>query len=138
MSFIAVVKLFVDGGSRGNPGPGAIGVLILNEDNQELDRYRKCIGHSTNNEAEYRALIEGLRRCAKYTRKRVEVFTDSQLVYKQMTGSWRVKKDHLLELVLQAKDHEKLFEEVVYTHVRRENPYMRKVDRLLKEALEGR
>ena len=55
-----VVKLFTDGGSRGNPGPGAIGLLILDEQNKEIDSYKECIGHTTNNRAEYQALIKGL------------------------------------------------------------------------------
>jgi len=138
MSFIENVKLFIDGGSRGNPGPGAIGVLLLDEAGNELFRYSRCIGHATNNAAEYQALIEGLRRCAEFTRKRVTVFTDSQLVFKQMNGEWRIKQPHLQELFLEVKHLEDFFEEVIYTHVKRTNPFMKKVDRLLNEAFEGR
>ena len=60
INFIHSVKLFTDGGSRGNPGSGAIGIMILAPDNQELERYSDCIGSATNNRAEYKALIRGL------------------------------------------------------------------------------
>jgi ribonuclease HI len=57
--FVAEIKLFTDGGSRGNPGPAAIGMVILDHNDQELETHSECIGHATNNRAEYRALLEG-------------------------------------------------------------------------------
>lgn len=136
--FIEEVKLFSDGGCRGNPGPGAIGLLILNKANQELDEHAECIGQTTNNRAEYKALIKGLDFCAKYTRYRVCCFTDSQLVVKQMNGTWHLKNDELRSLFHEVKKREQVFQEVIYQHVERTNPYIKKVDRLLNEAFEGR
>ncbi|HJX69796.1 MAG TPA: ribonuclease HI family protein [Dehalococcoidia bacterium] len=132
------VKVFTDGGSRGNPGPGAIGLLILDEQNNEIDNFKECIGHTTNNRAEYQALIKGLDLAARHTRDTVYCYLDSELVVKQMTGAWRLKDDELRVLYHKAKDKERPFREVVYTHVRRTNPTMRKVDRLVNEAFEGR
>ena len=137
-SFIDHVKLFTDGGCRGNPGPGAIGFIILDANNQELERSCECIGATTNNRAEYEALIKGLNRCAKYTRHRVTCYSDSQLVVNHMNGLWRLKNDELRKLFLKVKELENVFQEIVYTHVKRTNPYIRKVDKLVNEAFEGR
>lgn len=136
--YVDHVKLFTDGGCKGNPGPGAIGFLIVDDNNNELKHHCECIGHTTNNRAEYKALICGLDQCAKYTRKRVTCYTDSQLLMNQMSGVWRLKNDALRELFFEVKRHEQAFEEVIYTSVKRTNPYMRKVDRSLNEAFEGR
>ena len=136
--FIEEVRLFSDGGCRGNPGPGAIGVLILDDANQELYKHAECIGHTTNNRAEYHALIKGLDLCAKYTRRRVCCFMDSQLVVNHMNGTWRLKNDELRSLFHEVKKYEQVFQEVIHQHVERTNPYMKKVDRVLNEAFEGR
>jgi ribonuclease HI len=136
--YIDRVKLFTDGGCRGNPGPGAIGVLILNQTNEELDRYSECIGNTTNNRAEYRAVIQGLNLCAKHTRGRVTCYSDSELLVNQMSGTWRLKNDQLRQLFFEVKQCEQVFAEVVYTHVKRTNPFIRKADRLANEAIEGR
>ncbi len=136
--FIDHVKVFVDGGSRGNPGPAAIGVLILDGDKNVLCFCADCIGTATNNQAEYHALIWGLSLCAGHTRRRVTCYSDSELVVKQMIGHYRLKNKVLLGLFQKVKQCEGAFVEVVYQHVVRTNPYIRKVDRILNEALEGR
>ena len=137
-NFVDHVKCYTDGGCRGNPGPGAVGILICDASNNELDTYSECIGHTTNNRAEYVAVIKGLPRCAKFTRRRVTVFCDSQLVINQMNGSWRLKDETLRNLCLEIKNLERLFDAVIYTQVNRNNPFLKKADRLLNEAFEGR
>lgn len=136
--FIEEVKLFSDGGCRGNPGPGAIGLLIMGRADQELDKRAECIGNTTNNRAEYNALIRGLDLCAKHTRGHVVCFMDSQLVVNQMTGTWRLKNEELRSLYYEVRKRELAFKGVTYQYVERTNPYMKKVDRLLNEAFEGR
>ena len=138
MALIDQVKLFTDGGSRGNPGPGAIGILALDRDNAELGSEAECIGHCTNNQAEYRALIRGLDFVAQFTRHQVLCFSDSDLLVKQMTGVWRLKNARLRELFHEVKDRERVFETVTYQHVPRTHQQIRRVDRLLNEAFEGR
>lgn len=139
MAFIETVRLFTDGGARGNPGPGAIGVLILRaEVDEELDSHAECIGHTTNNRAEYRALIKGLNLCAKHTRREVSCFLDSELVVKHLSEVYRLKDDELRELFLEVKRVEQVFRRVTYTHVPRTNPFIQRVDRLVNEALDGR
>ena len=132
--FIDAVKLFTDGGCRGNPGPGAIGIIILDGDNTELHSHAECIGSTTNNRAEYHALIKGLRLCAKHTRGRVTCYLDSELVVRQMNGVYRLKNEELLGLFQKVKDLERVFSEVIYQHVNRTNQFIKKADRLLNEA----
>lgn len=136
--FIGQVKLFTDGGCRRNPGPGAIGVLILDEDNKQLLKHSECIGHTTNNRAEYSALIAGLDLCAKFTRRRAICFTDSELIVNQMNGVWRLKDDELRSLFYEVKRVEQAFDEVVYQHARRTHQHIQEVDRLLNQAFECR
>lgn len=136
--FVNVVSLFSDGGCRNNPGPGAIGIIIQDSDGNELHRHKECIGTTTNNRAEYWALIKGLDLCAKYTRGRVTCYPDSQLVINHMNSVWRLKDDTLRGLFNKVKDKERAFREVVYQQVRRTNQTIKKADRLVNEAFEGR
>lgn len=138
MPFIDLINLYVDGGCRGNPGPGAIGLIIKNSDNRILYEHAECIGNTTNNRAEYSALIKGLDLCAKFTRKKVCCFSDSSLLINHMTGTWRLKNDELRALFHEVKNKERVFEEVVYQHVNRTNQDVAIADGLLNNAFEGR
>jgi len=131
------VTVYVDGACSGNPGPGAIGVVILDENNQEVCSHKEYIGETTNNRAEYQALIKGLDLAAGICRKKVICFSDSQLLVKQCTRAWRIKKPELLKLNVEVSNRVGLFEEVVFQHVRRENKHICKADRLTKDALAG-
>ncbi|MDE3041297.1 MAG: reverse transcriptase-like protein [Nitrospirota bacterium] len=73
------VQPYTDGGCRGNPGPGAVGMIIMDGDERELFAGAERIGHVTNNRAEYRALFKGLDLCAAYTRRRVVCYEKSHL-----------------------------------------------------------
>lgn len=139
MAYFDHICLFVDGGSKGNPGPGAIGVVICDGSNTLLYEFCECIGHCTNNQAEYRALIKGLDLCARYTRQKVTVFSDSELVIKQMTGIYRLKNQPLRELFQDVKDRERIFREIVYQHTKRSsNQRIIRADALLNQAQSGR
>lgn len=83
--------LHVDGGARGNPGPAAIGVVIERPGNGVVERFGETIGVTTNNEAEYRALLRGLERAAELGAERIEIINDSQLIARQLTGEYRVR-----------------------------------------------
>jgi len=137
MAYIAEVKLFTDGGCKPNPGPGAIGVVILDDAQNELQTFAECIGDCTNNQAEYRALIKGLDLCAKHTRKKVVCFLDSELVVNHMNARYRLKDDTLRALYHEVKKREAPFEQVIYSHVGENNQYIKKSHRLLNQALEG-
>ena len=131
------VTIYVDGACSGNPGPGAIGVVILDENNQEVNSCKDCIGETTNNRAEYQAVIKGLDLAAGICRKKVICFSDSQLLVKQLNKTWRIKSPELLKLNIEVSNRVRLFEEVVFQHTSRQNKYITKADRLTKEALSG-
>jgi ribonuclease HI len=111
--------MWVDGGSRGNPGPAAVGYRIEDDAGGVLDEAGEVIGVATNNEAEYRALITALWRAAELGAREVEVRADSQLLMRQMTGRYKVKSPHLRALWDEAQQAADRFERVRYVEVRR-------------------
>jgi len=94
--------LHVDGGARGNPGPAAIGVVVSDPGGAVLERLGEPIGATTNNVAEYRALLRGLERARALGASEVEVVGDSELVAKQVNGQYKVKHAGLRPLHAQA------------------------------------
>jgi len=87
------LNIHCDGGSRGNPGPAAVGVVIKNQDNQVLFEISKTIGESTNNVAEYRGVIEALKllKNKQVKTQRINFFLDSQVVANQLAGIFKIK-----------------------------------------------
>jgi ribonuclease HI len=98
------IILNVDGASRGNPGPAAIGVTLKDEQNKTIDSISEKIGHTTNNQAEYRALIAGLKKALSLGAKQVMVRSDSELMVRQILGVYRVKNEELKPLHREAKE----------------------------------
>ena len=136
MSFIQKVKIYSDGGARGNPGPAAIGVLICSESGEELQDHQEVIGHATNNVAEYRAVLAGLDLAQKLGAREVDYFVDSELVARQISGQYRVKTPHILELFLKVKEKARHFTSLKFTHVPRTHEKIRYVDGLVNQALD--
>jgi ribonuclease HI len=132
--------IHVDGASRGNPGPASTGVLFLTPDGVDILTRGEYIGETTNNVAEYRALLDALRRAPQYLatieKPEIEVRSDSELLVKQLTGIYRIKNAGLQPLAAEAKQLAKKFARVVYRHVRREEN--RIADRLCNLALDRR
>jgi ribonuclease HI len=129
------VKLFTDGGARGNPGPAAYGFVLEAEDGTVLAAHGERIGIATNNVAEYTALIEGLRKAVELGLPVVEVVSDSQLLVKQMTGEYRVKNEALQALWREASRVGRQIPSLSYRWVRREHNEL--ADRLLNDALDS-
>jgi ribonuclease HI len=96
------VVVHVDGGSRGNPGPAAIGVVVSDPEGTVLDEIAETIGVATNNVAEYKALLRGIQRAAALGASEIEIVNDSELVAKQLTGQYRVKHPAMLPLYQEA------------------------------------
>ena len=117
---MTTLRLFTDGASRGNPGPAAVGVVIEDEHGMRLRGLHRWLGVTTNNEAEYHALIEGLKAVAGWKPDRLEVYLDSKLVVEQVNGRYRVKKPQLQKLQQHALELLKQFPEVAVGHVERE------------------
>ena len=128
-------RLSTDGGARGNPGPAAYGFVLETEDGTVLAAEGAAIGVATNNVAEYRALVDGLRRAAELGVSELEVISDSELVVKQMRGEYRVKNEALRALHREASTLAGGIGSVTYTAVRREQNEL--ADRLVNEALDS-
>ena len=96
------VVVHVDGGARGNPGPAAAAAVLSTPEGEVLDEAAELLGRATNNVAEYRGLLLGLRRARELGATEVEVVNDSELVAKQLTGAYKVKHPDMRALHAQA------------------------------------
>lgn len=114
------IKLFGDGGSRGNPGPSASGYVLLDMDDNVLLKSGVYLGITTNNQAEYQSLKLGLEEAYKQGAREVAVYMDSMLVVNQMKGIFKVKNRDLWPIHEAIKESAKRFKKVTYTHVPRE------------------
>jgi len=113
-------RLYSDGAARGNPGPAGAGAVMLNADGHVVAKIGKFLGDSTNNVAEYMGLILGLRRAKAMGIKELDVFSDSELMVRQLAGDYAVKAEHLRPLHDEARSLLKAFSEVEVRHVPRE------------------
>jgi ribonuclease HI len=125
--------LHVDGASRGNPGPSAVGVIVHLPTGEELFSAGRKIGRATNNVAEYRAVIEGLKLARELGARRITVRLDSELVVKQLNGVYRIKNPELELLAREVAAEARHFPGCSFEHVPREEN--READRLANEAL---
>ncbi len=124
--------IYVDGASKGNPGPAGAGIVILSTEGDVLQEISFPIAHATNNVAEYTGLIEGLKAAQKLGIKRVEVRTDSELMERQLRGIYRVKNPGLQKLYAQATQLVGRFAACRVVHVRREKNKL--ADKLASDA----
>ncbi len=128
-----ILHAYTDGGSRGNPGNAAIAFAIYDDKGNVILEKSKSIGVTTNNVAEYRAMISALEAASNYCRDEVLCFSDSEHMVKQLNGKKKVKK--LKKWFDQAKEIEKRFKKVTYSHHRRTHPRIVKVDKLVNKEL---
>jgi ribonuclease HI len=112
--------LWSDGAARGNPGPAGIGIMLKTKDGHILAAEGRFVGRTTNNVAEYKALLLGLERALECGVRRLDVRADSELLIKQLKGQYRVKNEGLKPLVAEARALIQRFEWVKLEHVRRE------------------
>jgi ribonuclease HI len=113
--------LHTDGGARGNPGPAGIGVVLASSDGTILGELAEPIGTSTNNVAEYKALIAGLELALAHGVTDIEIRVDSELVVSQLEGRWKIRNDRLRSLAVEASALLKAFSSATLTHVGREH-----------------
>ena len=133
-----MIIINTDGGSRGNPGPSAIGVVFRNEKNEIIGKYSQLLrGRLTNNVAEYWALIKALELAREYEYNEIMCCLDSELVVKQLLGEYRVKNPKLLELFLKVQKLQENFDKIIYRHVKRKNPYQKIADYLVNQELDS-
>lgn len=131
---LAAFQANVDGGSRGNPGPAAYGVVIRDGKGEIVARLKKYIGHGTNNVAEYFGLIAALDYAQNHGIQALRVESDSELLVKQMRGQYKVKSSDLRPLFERAKKMSQTFESFRIDHVYREQN--READALVNQALD--
>jgi ribonuclease HI len=134
------LNIYTDGGARGNPGPAAIGVYIADEKNKQIAGFGKSIGATTNNVAEYRAVIEALDWAIENKKllspdAKIYFFLDSKLVCSQILGLFKVKNSALKDLLLDVRDREgQILLPMYYKHIPREQNS--KADAYVNEALD--
>jgi len=118
------IKVYSDGGSRGNPGCSGSGFVVYDEDGKTAYEQANYWGTRTNNEAEYMGLLTGLRWIVKHMEEKkisaVEFFMDSQLIVRQMEGQYKVKAKNLIGLFGECQELAKKIEKIVFKHVKRE------------------
>jgi ribonuclease HI len=126
----------VDGGARGNPGPAAIGVVVQDTGGEVLEERGERIGATTNNVAEYRALLLGIERASELGASELELVGDSELIVRQVKGEYKVKDATLRKLHAEVKRALRPFgDHWSIRHVRREQNA--EADRLVNQALDG-
>jgi ribonuclease HI len=112
--------LHTDGGARGNPGPAGVGVLLRDESGIVVAEIARGIGETTNNVAEYEALIAGLELALDHGVTEVDIYLDSELVAAQLEGRWKIRNDRLRSLAVTARALMGRFRRATINHVPRE------------------
>jgi len=130
-----MLRIFTDGGSRGNPGPSAY-AIVVSEDGEIIHKHSEYLGINTNNYAEYRGLIAGLTKALELKAESVEMIMDSQLVIKQMNGEYKVKGENIKNLYLDAKALSSMIPKISFKNVRRSELLIPVADALLNEELD--
>jgi ribonuclease HI len=130
----AALKVFIDGASRGNPGEAGFGVHVTDEAGREVAALYGYLGRATNNVAEYEALLHALRWALARGARRLAIFSDSELVVKQMSGAYKVKHPDMQARNREAQGLLRRFDAARIAHVPREQN--READRLANRALD--
>ena len=136
------IIIFTDGGSRGNPGPAAIGIIFCNEKGEIIRRYSEEIGDATNNEAEYKAVIFALKKFkALFGNKlaknsEIEIRSDSELLIKQLNGEYKILEPNIQNLFLEIWNLRLDFKKVKFKLISREKN--KEADNLVNEALNSK
>ena len=128
--------VYIDGASRGNPGRAGAGVWVTNGEGKKLEEMSRYLGHKTNNEAEYWALLLGLREARRLGGKSVHIFTDSELIERQVKGLYRVKNLNLKGLHKMVTQNLKEFSSFDIKSIPREQN--QEADRLANQAIQRR
>jgi len=125
--------IYVDGASRGNPGPAGVGAILTDEEGL-YQEYLEYIGEATNNVAEYRALLLALQKAQLLYPRTVKVFSDSELLVKQLRGEYQVKNPRLLQLYRKVRTFLSSFSSFQIEHVKRERNW--RADELANLAID--
>lgn len=130
-----VLKIYVDAATKGNPGRSGLGLIVYDSTDKVVKKLTEYIGQTTNNFAEYTGLIYALQEALIMGAKKVAVFSDSELVVKQVNGEYIVKDEDLKRLRKQVDHLSRGFEEITISHIDREEN--RSADKLANQAIEN-
>ncbi|NQU78048.1 ribonuclease HI family protein [Candidatus Falkowbacteria bacterium] len=114
------LKIYTDGGARGNPGPAAFGVVVEDLDGKMVGKFSKYLGETTNNQAEYQAVHFALEKAKEMRASEVEIFSDSELIVKQLNQDYKIKNEDLGKWFLKIWNLRQEIGKVSFTHIRRE------------------
>ena len=128
-------KLHTDGGARGNPGPAGIGVVLTDDLGNVIGEVGEGIGITTNNVAEYAALIRGLEMALEQGVTEIDCFVDTQLIANQVKGEWKIKQEHLRPLAVKARSLLNRFERASIEQIPRE--LNADADKLANQGMDG-
>lgn len=129
------VVIYTDGGARGNPGPGGIGVVISDAEGNLLKEHKAFLGHTTNNKAEYTAVIHALRLAKTLKAEEIVICSDSRLIVEQLNRRFKVRDPELAKLFVQVWNLGQTFRSIQFRHVRREQN--KQADKLANEAMDA-
>ena len=132
----STLACYTDGASRGNPGPSACAYIIVTCGGDVVEERAIPAGRGTNNEAEYRGLLAGLSAAERMGAVHLDVFSDSELMIRQMAGTYRVSSPRLRPLYEEAQALIRHFREVTFQSVPREHPLIARADRLCNQVLD--
>ena len=130
-----MLRIYSDGGARGNPGPAAFAVVVC-KNGKIMHQHSEFIGICTNNTAEYRGLIFAAGYALDSCENEIEFIMDSELAIKQMKGEYKVKAKGLIRMHEDVKAMTSSLRNVKFTHVKREDPMITVADRLLNEKMD--
>lgn len=130
----AKLIIYTDGGARGNPGPAGIGAIAYDSEKNVVFEISEYIGETTNNQAEYRALLAAIEKAQELKVQEIEFFLDSELVVKQLNREYKVKNQDLAPLFVKIYNATMTFKKVEFKHVRRE--FNKEADRLANLAMD--
>lgn len=130
-----MLTICTDGASRGNPGPAACAYTIADKESKPIESYSEYLGINTNNVAEYTAVIRALTKAKELSDKEIRLYSDSQLVIRQITGIYKINKPHLKILYDEVNTLTSHFSKIIWEYVPRDFPGIQNCDRLCNEEL---
>ncbi|KKR32140.1 MAG: Ribonuclease H [Candidatus Falkowbacteria bacterium GW2011_GWF2_39_8] len=128
------LKIYTDGGARGNPGPAGIGAVIFDEAEKIVAEVSEYIGETTNNQAEYKAVVAAIQKAKELGGEELDFYLDSQLVVEQLNRNYKVKNEGLAPLFIQVYNATMSFKKVTFTYIPREQNKL--ADKLVNIAID--
>jgi ribonuclease HI len=131
-----ILKIYTDGAARGNPGPAACAFLFVHN-NTIIHHGVSFIGEATNNQAEYKPIINALKAAENFHKGHIQIFSDSNLAIQQINKNWKIKNLHLSKLCSKVYQISERYKKVEFFYIGRDNQFIQKCDELCNEKLDA-